>query len=147
LLLCPLLMRADSFYWDGGDGSWASTASWTTDPTATTPDPGSVPGISDDVFFNRDDTNATQTVNLNGTQGALSITFRQANNTTLLGGGVNQTLNLGAGGMANSGGAATVTIGSATAGQNVGIVLNASQTWTNDSTGGFNVVNAVTGAP
>jgi fibronectin-binding autotransporter adhesin len=146
LILLPLLAAAETIYWDGGNGSWDSTANWTTDPTETTPDPTAVPGISDDVYFNRDDVNAAQTISLDAPQSALSITFRQTANTILQGGGTDQTLTLGAGGMDIIAGAGAVTIGSSTAGQNVGIILNDSQSWTNDSSNIVTITNAISGA-
>ena len=47
----PSLHAAD-IYWDGGNGTWADVANWSTVSGATTPDPLAVPGASDTAIFN-----------------------------------------------------------------------------------------------
>lgn len=145
LSLVPCSAFAATLYWDGGNAGWDATSGWTTDSTAATPDPLAVPGAGDDVWFNRDAINTASTVSLNASQAANSLTFRSTGATVLQGGGTNQTLTLGTGGITKTG-AGAVTIGSATAGQNVAIILGGSQTWANDhATGTLTINNGVTG--
>lgn len=137
---------ADTIYWDGANAGWDAAANWTTDAAATMPDPALAPGAADDVIFNRTGLNTAVTVSLNAGQAANSLTFVSSGTVTLQGGGTNQTLTIGAGGVSKTGTGA-VTIGSATAGQNVAVTLGASQTWTNgNATGGLTFNNAITGA-
>ncbi|MDF3056448.1 MAG: hypothetical protein K0R17_663 [Rariglobus sp.] len=141
----PGFAFAATLYWDGGNAGWDAVASWTTDAAATTPDPVSVPGSGDDVWFNRDAINTASTVSLNASQAANSLTFRSTGTTVLQGGGTNQTLTIGAGGI-NKTGTGAVTIGSATSGQNVAIIFGGNQTWTNgNATGALTINNGVTG--
>src|SRR5690349_20580211 len=66
---------AATIYWDGSGTGWNSTGSWSTNSSATTPDPAAVPGIGDDVVFNITTVNTAQTVSLNANQAANSLLF------------------------------------------------------------------------
>lgn len=147
--LCGLFRadsRAGTIYWDGSGTGWNTAGSWSTVSGATTPDPGAVPGAGDDVVFNITTVNTAQTVSLNGDQLAGSITNGTTGAVTLVGGGTDRTLTLGAGGFARTGNAAT-TIGSPTAGQRVNVVIGADQTWLNAIAGSDIVIsNAVSAA-
>jgi len=121
-------------YWDGSGTGWDAVGSWSAASGATTPDPSLVPGSGDDVVFNITSVNTAQTIILNGNQLANSITNSTTGAVTLLGGGTDRTLTLGAGGFARTGNAAT-TIGSPTAGQRVNVILGADQTWLNTIAG------------
>lgn len=145
-LALSLSASAAPLYWDGGNGGWDSVTSWSTASGATTPDPAAVPGIGDDVTFNITGANAAETINLNADQSAGSIVFRSTGTTALQGGGTNRSLTIGAGGITVNSGTGTPTIGSATAGQNVGVILNASQSWTNNASSLLTLQNSVTGA-
>lgn len=138
---------ASTLYWDGSGTGWDAAGSWSTASGAVTPDPGAVPGSGDDVVFNITTVNTAQTVSLNGNRSAASITNSTTGAVTLVGGGSDQTLTLGAGGLARTGNAAT-TIGSPTAGQRVNVILAADQTWLNNIAGSDIVVsNAVAAGP
>ncbi|MGC4014801.1 MAG: autotransporter-associated beta strand repeat-containing protein [Luteolibacter sp.] len=122
--------NADTIYWDGVTGnSWNAVASWSSDSAATTPDPAAVPGVNDTATFNITGVNTAQTINLGANQSALGLVVPNTAATSIQGGGTNQTLTIGSGGITVNTGGGAVTIGSATAGQNVGVLLSASQTW------------------
>lgn len=123
-----------TIYWNGTEGTWTSTTAWSTTAGALLPNPGSVPGATNDVVFGISPFYwLNQVANLGADQAALSISFTTGGTTTLQAGGTNRNLTLGAGGLTVASGAGTVTIGSATTGQQVAVVLGADQTWTNNS--------------
>ena len=136
--------RAANIYWDGITDAWETVANWSTDPAATTPDPVAVPGAADIAIFNISTVNGPETVSVNATQSALGLVFNNTGATTIQAGGVNQTLNLGGSGIVVNAGAGPVTIGSATAGQNVTLALTGAETWTNNSTSLLTINNGVT---
>jgi autotransporter-associated beta strand protein len=121
--------QAAVIYWDGTSASWATVSNWSTASNATTPDPLSIPGIGDDVIFNITTANGAKVITLDASQWANSLTFNNTGTTALTGGGTSQTLTLGTGGITVNTGAGAVTIGSATAGQQVNIALTATDTW------------------
>lgn len=126
---------ADTIYWDGAIAGWDDVANWSTVSNATTPNPAAIPGANDTAYFSIDgDLGAT--AYLNGDQAAYGIVFREPGNNyiKLEGGGTDRTLTIGPGGIASL--SWNNTIGSATAGQNVNVQLNGSQTWRLDQTGG-----------
>ncbi|MEO7100261.1 MAG: autotransporter-associated beta strand repeat-containing protein [Luteolibacter sp.] len=142
-------LHAGTIYWDGLTAGWDAVGNWSTASGATTPDPGAVPIISDDVIFNITSVNAAETISLNANQAANSLTFNNTGTTLLQGNttaSTNRVLTIGAGGITVNSGAGAVTIGSTTANQNVAITLGASQSWINNSSNALNIVNAVTGA-
>jgi len=132
-----------TIYWDGSSLGWDAAASWSTDPGLTAPDPAAPPGSSDVATFNISSVNSNQIANLNANQAAAGVVFASTGTVALQGGGTNRTLTLGASGISLSSGAGAVSIGSATAGQNVAVALTASQTWTNNGAGAVTVLNAV----
>jgi len=132
--------RAEVVYWDGSGSGWDAAANWSTASGAATPDPGAAPGSDNDVVFNISPVNTAQTVNLNGDQAAHSLTNSTTGTVTLLGGGTDRTLTLGAGGFARTGNAATI-VGSPAAGQRVNLILSESQTWLNNSAGSDTVIS------
>lgn len=121
--------QAAVIYWDGTSASWATVSNWSTVSNATTPDPLAIPGIGDDVVFNITTANGAKTITLDADQSANSLTFNNTGTTVLTGGGTNRMLTLGSGGITVNTGAGAVTIGSATAGQQVNIALTATDTW------------------
>ena len=133
-------------YWDGANGGWDNPANWSTVAGATTPDPSVVAGAGDDAVFNIDPVDGAVVVAMNAAQSAKSLVFFNTGTTALEGGGVNQVLTLGAAGIDVDAAAGAVTVGSATAGQNVAITLAASQTWTNPSANTLTIANGVTSA-
>ncbi|HEX8294725.1 MAG TPA: autotransporter-associated beta strand repeat-containing protein [Chthoniobacteraceae bacterium] len=140
-----------TLYWDGAPAAgWELPANWSTADGSTTPDPLTVPGLADDAVFNISTANVATIVNLNANQAANSLTFRSTAIADLRGGGTDRQLTLGAGGITiNPSGAVNVgivNIGSATAGQNVNLLINASQTWRNNDGDALQIRNAVTGS-
>ncbi len=129
-------------YYDGGDGTWNSTANWSTDSTNDTPDPGAVPGALDTAHFNRSGNDAVnQIIDLGAVQSALGLVFSNSGTTTLHGSPADHGMNLDTGGITVNSGAGDVTIGSNTAGESLGFVLLNPQTWTNNSANALTVVN------
>jgi fibronectin-binding autotransporter adhesin len=137
---------ASPVYWDGTSGGWDAVANWSSVAGATTPDPAAVPGASDDAVFNIDPVDGATTVSLNAAQSVNSLNFNNTGTTLLQGGGTDRVLTLGAGGITADAAAGAATIGSATAGQNVSLVLGASQTWTNNSPNTLTIANPFTSA-
>lgn len=116
---------ADPLYYDTGTGSGLTggAGTWdagTTSVWATNASPGTdAPGLwtdGSDAFFQ---TGVANTVTISGTVLANSLTQTTNGTVTTVSGG---TLQLGAGGLANTGGNQNLTINSA-------VVLGASQTW------------------
>lgn len=130
-------------YWDGTGTDWQAVASWSTLSTATSPDPSAVPGGTDIAHFNISTVNSAQTVNLNGDASAMGLVVLNTSTTTFQGGGTNRIFTLGSDGITMQSGAGAVTIGSATAGQFVSLLLGSSQFWTNESASALTVLNGV----
>ncbi len=126
-------VTAAPLYWDGVSAGWEGLGNWSTDAAAAMPDPLAIPGAADDVYFNIDPVDGAVTVNLNAARAARSLNFNNTGTTTLLGGTANQALAIGAGGIIVDAAAGAVTLGSATAGQQVNVSLSAAQTWANHS--------------
>jgi fibronectin-binding autotransporter adhesin len=136
---------AASVYWDNAGGvanDWASIPNWSTVVGGGT-DPLAVPGASDIAIFSASSVAAVQTVNLNLDRSVTGLGFTSSQAHSLLGGGTNRILTLGASGIDLSGTGA-MTIGSATTGQQVAIALSGNQLWTNsNNTGSLTVTNGV----
>ena len=96
-------LHAATLYWDGASAGWDAVANWSTASAATTPDPTVVPAGGDGVIFNILSVNGAETVSLNAAQAVSSLTIANAGTTDLQGGGTNQTLTLGAGGIEGQG--------------------------------------------
>ena len=155
VLFCATSAIAADIYWDGTGSDWGAAASWSTDSGATTPDPASAPGASDNAIFNITTVDSAQTVNLNGNQSATNLTFNNTGTTLLQVNGNNTdtyTLSLGGGGVNVNSGAGNVTIGPGATHPNehVNVALTTGQTWTvadgtqltlNDSVSGAYAIN------
>ena len=137
---------AANLYWDNAGGTandWSSLPNWSTVVGGGT-DPLAVPGASDLAIFSATSVASAQTVNLNADRTVTGLSFTSSQAHSLLGGGTNRTLTLGASGIEKSG-AGAATIGSATAGQQVPVTINGAQTWSNiNNTGAIVVHNNVT---
>ena len=144
-LLATHFSSAADIYWDGTGTGWDTVGSWDILMDGTGGDPASTPGAADVANFSITSVNSAQSVNLNGNQAALGLVFLGTNTaaTNLLGGGANHSLTLGASGITMNSSAGAVTIGSATAGQNVAITLDGAQAWTNHSASGLTIQNAL----
>jgi hypothetical protein len=137
---------AASVYWDNAGGvanDWASIPNWSTVVGGGT-DPLAVPGASDIAIFSASSVAAVQTVNLNLDRSVTGLGFTSSQAHSLLGGGTNRILTLGASGIDLSGTGA-MTIGSATTGQQVAIALSGNQLWTNSNNTGSLTVTSPTG--
>ncbi len=135
--------HAASYYWNTANGTWTSNASWSNNATSggTT---GVLPGAADNVTFNQSSVNGNQTIGLGANQTTTGITFANTGTTLLQGGGANQTLTIGTGGLTVNSGAGAVTVGNVAANQNVSIKLSGNQTWANNATSLLTIVNGVT---
>ncbi|MBN8460792.1 MAG: autotransporter-associated beta strand repeat-containing protein [Verrucomicrobia bacterium] len=122
--------------WTGTTGSvWNSAASW---------NPAQAPTSADDLaILGPLNVAGALTINVNTAAAANTINFTNTSATALTNtsSGANQTLTLQSGLTVGTG---AVTIGSATANQNVNIALGASQTWDIGS-GGLTAVNVISG--
>ncbi len=141
----PTRSHAAPIYWDGTGGTandWAGLANWSSDIAGGT-NVLTLPGTADIATFNATSLTAAATINLNAARSVSGLAFTSAGTVTLLGGGTNRTLTLGADGMLKTG-AGAVAVGSGTANQNVAIALGADQTWSNNNnTGTLSVINGV----
>ncbi len=142
----PVAVKAAPLWWDNVGGTandWGGAANWSTVVGGGTT-PGAIPGAADTATFNATSLTAAQTVNLNADRALSGLIFTSGATVGLQGGGTNRALTLGADGIVKSGTGA-ITVGSATANQNVSILLAADQTWANNNnTGALTVLNGVT---
>ena len=156
-LLIAVPADAANRWWDGGSGNWAGGSSgltrWSTVADAATPDPGSAPGINDDLFFNITTANTTaSTLSFaGGNRLAKSITFSTSGTTVFRGGGastVSVTLTVGSGGITVNPGAGAVTIGQTpTSYGTITVALGTTdQIWTNNSNSALTIVGPMTGS-
>ncbi|MEI6655630.1 MAG: autotransporter-associated beta strand repeat-containing protein, partial [Verrucomicrobiota bacterium] len=135
-------MHAATIYWDGTGSDWNTTSEWSTAAGAIVPNPAAAPGAADIAAFSISPVNSSQTVDLNGNQAALGLAFLDTtSDTTLLGGGTNRTLTLGAGGITVGSLAGAATLGSWADGQKVDVILAGDQTWTNQNL--LTVINGI----
>ena len=138
-------------WWKGNSGaSWNSNVQWSTTDSNTGPNATVKPGSADDVVFNANGiNNSARTIPLAATQSVLSITFVNAQTTTisanLSSGTGNKSLTIGAGGITKNSGSGTVNIngnvGNGSAG-NISVVVGADQSWTNNSASALNIGTA-----
>jgi len=139
-------------WWTGGSAVWSSTTAW---QTAASGGVSTTPFAGDSLAFAQA-TSSPQAVTLGAAdRSTRALSFTTADAVSLSAGGTNRTLSLGwAGDLTTSStttmptlsvgsSAGAVTIGSQTAGEQVALALNASQTWTNDSANALTVNNAV----
>ncbi len=130
--------------------SWTTAASgnWNASPSNWTPTSGpgtTFPVAGDTATFNATGVNGAETVFLNGNEAAASLTFANTGATTISTGvsGTqvnNQSLTL-TGGVTINSGAGAVAIGQSVANNNVLIIANGSQSFTNNSANTFNIGN------
>jgi autotransporter-associated beta strand protein len=142
--------QADTIYWDGSGTTWNVVSSWSTDLAGTT-DPTAIPGIGDDVIFSASTVAANQALTLNANQSAGALTFNNTTGltTTITGtspGSGNRDLTIGSGGIEVAAGSGQVVIGTSAANQNIFVKLDASQTWTNNSSSLLQARNSVAGS-
>jgi autotransporter-associated beta strand protein len=134
LMLLASPVSASSLTWNGlTNGLWGTSTNW---------NPNATPGLSDDLtILGPSNVAGALTINVAAAAAANTINLTNTAATTLSNttSGSNQTLTLGAGITTGSG---ALTIGSATANQNVNVALGASQTW-NVGSGGMTVNNVV----
>ncbi len=122
--------------WDGTGTDWNAASSWSTDQTATTPDPAAPPGANDIADFNITTVNTPQTVNLNAPQSAAGLLVDSTGSLVIQTGSETNTLSLGFGGIALFAPAGAVTI-------TAPVSLVANQDWANDSANLLNVSSSV----
>jgi autotransporter-associated beta strand protein len=123
---------ADTFYWDGDNlGDWNVSTNWSTDPAGSNnPVSGDFPNDPVDIaIFNASTVTGARTINVKGNWEVASLQFNGSSTVTLQGGGANQILRIGAGGITAGAATNTVNIGSASSNQNLAISLMGSQTW------------------
>lgn len=141
LFACVLFAACSSAFgspitWSGAtNGIWGTDSNWSGTGFAPT-------SLDDLTILGPGNIAGALNINIAAAASANSINFTDTAAVTLTNttSGSNQTLTLGAGGLTTSTGA--MTIGSATANQNVNIALGASQTW-NVGSGGLTVTNVI----
>lgn len=145
LATLPCVTRAATLFWDGTGTSWNSAGSWSTAIGVTT-DPAAVPVAADTATFSINGLNTFQTVNLDANQAASALSFNlnATGGVALQGGGTDRTLTLGTGGIGINAATGAVTIGSASAGQGVSLILTGSQSWANNGSALLTINNGVT---
>ena len=133
--------RAADAYWitTSGTSNWSTLGNWSINSDGTGGNPAAVPGVLNTAYFDSSNNNNTVAVSLSNT--ALSVGGMVFSNTgtTALVSTANVALTVGAGGIMINGGAGPVTIGTITFGRRIGLVLGASQSWTNNSGNAFNL--------
>ena len=141
-----------AIYWDNTGGflanNWLEAAHWSTD-VAGGSDPAEDPGITNVATFSATPIQGTvQTINLKSNQEVFGLNVLSAvTNITLLGGGFDETLILGVGGITHAGsGSVTIGTNTSTAGQRVDITLAGSQSWANNGVGSVIINNTVSGS-
>lgn len=151
---CLPAMRADAatYYWDTNDstagaadmptGTWG-TGNWSTDSGGTATVSTHATTSADNLYFvagpAADSGENAYAVTVSGTQAANGLTFQSSGATTLIGG----TINLSGGGIALSQYAyGTTPQGAVTI--SAPVVLQANQTWTNNSSNDLTVLGNVT---
>ena len=129
--LAGLAHGQSTFYYGGGTKTWSTTSSWWMD-YAGTQAAVAAPGASDTAVFNISGQNASGAAVFTGPRslGEMQILSTATGALTLRGGGADQTLTLGGGGIrAQTTNASTFTLGSTTANQGLDVALAASQQW------------------
>ena len=138
-IVSPTLSQATNILWDGTGTTWNTSNTWSLVTSATTPNPPAQPGASDVVFFNITTVNTAQSVNLDAPESALGLVF-DSTGTVLIqsaaGGGSANSLTLGASGITHGAGAGADTISAP-------VILSATQTWINNSSGIFTASGGV----
>ena len=144
LLLCASAsLHASTLYWNNGtaDTNWTDAGNWTTDAAGSSV-AGASPTSADEVVFNASPLNSAINMRVNAAGiGFQSITINNSDSTLIKGGGVNQDLTFGSGGLTAAAGAGAVTFGTATSGQNIRVKFLENQTWTNHSANTVNIRN------
>lgn len=132
-----------TFFWDATATSWGTLSAWSLLQTGTVPDPFAIPDASQAASFGIDGITEDLNITLDGDRVAQSLAFTSPVVVSLLGGDASHTLTLGTGGLATAAASAGVTLGSATAGQGVAVVLAGPQGWTNAAISQVTVNNSV----
>jgi trimeric autotransporter adhesin len=146
--------HATTLYWDSNSttagagttptGTWGTSNFWNTDSAGGAGTFTATTTSTDDVVFSAgSDATGTYTVTISGARAARSITIEDG--TVQFGGASTPSLTIGSGGITLTG-AANLNPSAATA--LTSILLSASQSWTNNSTGYFNLASstAISGA-
>jgi len=134
--LLPRCASAAIVSWDGTGTGWNVASSWSTDQSASTPDPATPPGANDLADFNISTVNTPQTVNLNAAQAAAGLLVDSTGSVLIQSGSGTNTLSLGLGGIALVAPAGGLTI-------TAPVSLVANQDWANDSANLLNVTNSI----
>lgn len=141
VLAFPIPARANDYAWTGGSGTWSVAANWSGN-LYSGGIIGTVPTGADGVYFNQSTVNGIQTISLDGDRSVLGLTFLNTSTTTLQSDSATPRVLLqGASGILVVSGSGAVTIGSAT--NTVNVSLDAAQSWINNSSNAFTVLNGI----
>ncbi|MBX3742961.1 MAG: autotransporter-associated beta strand repeat-containing protein [Akkermansiaceae bacterium] len=136
ITLSAIPASAVPYWWDGtaADNDWGNASNWSDSSTANA-NPTVVPGALDIANLTASGLTGPFNINLNGNRAVDGLaTANLGSLATLLGGNASSTLAVGGGGINHSSGGG-LTIGSATAGQEVNLSLTANQKWTSSAAG------------
>ncbi|MFM8291727.1 MAG: hypothetical protein ACKOC4_08520, partial [Planctomycetia bacterium] len=138
-----------NFYYGGGTRTWSNASSWWSSYLATAPTQATqAPGSNDTAIFNTSGSNAAGTALFTGDASVRGLRILQpaTGGLTLRGDGGDRTLTLGSGGIrVEPGNTSALSVGSASAGQRLNVVLGASQEW-RMAGGNVTISNTISGA-
>lgn len=157
LILCTAngIAPAADLWWNGPTGgAWNTVANWSTDGTTYIPS-AAFPAATDNVYFNVSSVTESQLVLLDANRGIRSLNFTSAGAVGIQGGGgAARTLTIGGNGstitpdtstiyVAAGAGPASIGLPSGGSGNGISTRIQASQTWTNESSNVFTVHNSI----
>lgn len=138
-----LVVNPLDVWWDGSGTTWGAPAAWSASASAATPDLAVVPDATNIVHFSGSGVSTDQVVDLDADQAARGLAFSGTPATFLQAGGTDRSLSLGASGITIAAATGAVTIGSASDGEKVGLLLTGNQTWNNASANAMTVQNPI----
>ncbi len=143
VLLTAQHAHAATYFWNtNATGLWSAGANWSDDPISGGIT-GIVPTSLDLAVFNQSSVNGAEIIQLDAGTGIAGITFNNTGTTTIKSDSATpRVLTIGTSGIFINSGAGAVTIGDST--DAATITLGGAQTWSNNSSSTFTVINGVT---
>jgi hypothetical protein len=120
--------------WNVTSGTWSATGSW---------DGGVAPTATDTAYFSSSTVGSSAvSVTFSTFPSIAGLSFNNSGSTSLKSVGTGRTITLGTGGITVASSAGPVSLGGASS-EALSVLLNGTQTWTNDSSSLLNVVNGI----
>jgi fibronectin-binding autotransporter adhesin len=139
-------------WWSGAtDSNWANAGNWSSSSVSHIPS-SSVPGAADNAYFSTQTVTGDVAFSLGANISARSLNFQSAGATSFVGSGTSRILTIGGSGVDITpttstidiaSGAGPVTIGIGNDINGISTRIQASQTWTNNSSNLFTVHNSI----